>query len=226
MNGNFTWDPGEPFKDLNGNGRQDDGEGYDDANSNGQLDRQDLVDNTQEDQPEPFYDGDIYNDTGEPFIDLRDPLTGEYNGRWDPGEPFYDLPSSDGTSLINEFGDQLGYELTVTPTLNGKYDPPNGIFDEYELFTQFNPVVNEGSTQRLPVLYTWKIDGGRQVIMAVNGFTVIILLTINCTVPGQTEQFTMKITRVLMCRISSMMKVKRITSIITATTVGTTSTTS
>lgn len=155
LNGNGVWDSFEPFNDLNGNGVQDDGEGYDDQNLNGHLDRRDLIhtgnDGLLEDNPEPFWDGDIFYDTGEPFIDLPDPLTGVYNGRWDPGEPFWDLPSSNGAILVYS----LGFGEPPLPTLNGQYDPPNGIFDEYELFTAPNPDPTDYSR---PVIYTWPWD--------------------------------------------------------------------
>ncbi|MBD3167480.1 TonB-dependent receptor [bacterium] len=152
LNGNGVWDQGEPFTDLNGNGRQDDGEGYDDANGNGVMDQRDLIDNETEDRPEPWWDGDLWFDTGEPFIDLPDPITGEYNGSWDEGEPFWDLPTSNTTAfnqLERLFG--LGGGLG-TPTLNGKYDPPNGFFDEYELFTFYT------NDRDMPVGYTWNLE--------------------------------------------------------------------
>ncbi len=151
----------EPFTDLNGNGRQDDGEGYDDQNLNGRIDRRDLVDNTDtaEDTPEPFWDGDLWNDTGEPFTDLRDPITGEYNGVWDPGELFTDLPSS---GVLNMFGggfDELingGNGALPYPTLNGHYDAPDGLFNEYELFTY-----PSGDPQN-PVGYTYNLGAQGQ----------------------------------------------------------------
>ncbi|HEB84714.1 MAG TPA: TonB-dependent receptor, partial [Bacteroidetes bacterium] len=143
LNGNGVWDTGEPFEDLNGNGVQDDGEGYDDQNLNGRMDQRDLIDNVDEDRDEPFWDGDIWNDTGEPFIDLPDPITGERNGVWDEGEPFWDLPSSGAQFIILDpiTGSVIiisGRGGASIPTLNGQYDPPNGFFDEYELFTYWS----------------------------------------------------------------------------------------
>ncbi len=165
-NGYWTWidvnqngivdaaDTYEPFNDKNGNGRQDDGEGYDDSNLNGRMDARDLVDNTDtsEETAETFWDGDVWNDTGEPFIDLPDPITGQYNGVWDPGEKFWDLPSSEslvniGTFVIYGEGAVLG-----VPTLNGQYDPPDGFFDEYELFTYST------GDPSFPVGYTFDLD--------------------------------------------------------------------
>ncbi len=154
LNGNFTWDPGEPFIDYNGNGVQDDGEGYDDSNLSGFMDSRDVVDDQDTDQDEPFWDGDLFNDTGEPFIDLPDPLTGQYNGSWDPGEPFWDLPSSNTGQFFFAQGDGifLFSDVLGVPTLNGQYDAPNGYFDEYELFTRWsgNPAA--------PVGYTYDLD--------------------------------------------------------------------
>ncbi|MBS1260690.1 MAG: Protein oar [Calditrichaeota bacterium] len=162
--GQWTWndsnrngivDPGEaePFTDLNGNGYQDDGEGYDDMNLNGEMDRRDLVSNTNlnEETAEPFWDGDIWYDTGEPFIDLPDPVTGLYNGVWDDGEPFWDLPSSN--SQVTRQFNIPGQESTFgVPTLNGQYDPPDGEFDEYELFTF------QTGNPRQPVGYTYNLN--------------------------------------------------------------------
>jgi len=135
LNGNYLWDEDEPFVDVNGNGRFDYSEGYDDKNRNGRVDRRDLAyrDNRGNaiDVDEPYIDGDYWWDTGEPFIDEPDPVTGEFNGRWDPGEIWYDLPSS--ANLQTGAG---VWHLGEDMTLNGKYDPPNQMFDEYELFTR------------------------------------------------------------------------------------------
>ncbi len=154
LNGNRRWDEGEPFQDLNGNGVQDDGEGYDDQNMNGLMDRRDLIPVTNglpDDEIEPFWDGDLFYDTGEPFIDLPDPFTGAYNGRWDPGEQFWDLPSSN-TGLIIGGDFNIFFGGLGVPTLNGQYDPPDGFFDEYELYT-----FKTGNPQR-PVGYMWDLD--------------------------------------------------------------------
>ncbi len=158
-NNNGTYDPlidtFLPAWDKNGNGVPDDGEGYDDQNMNGRMDQRDLIhtgsNGLLEDTPEPFWDGDFYYDTGEPFIDLPDPRTGNYNGHWDPGEPFWDLPSSDGAILYYS----VGYGRLPFPTLNGQYDGPNNIFDEYELFTRPNPDPND---RNYPVIYTYNPD--------------------------------------------------------------------
>ena len=152
-NNNGTWD-GERFIDANGNGRYDGwGEGYDDRNRNGQMDRREIVDRTTEDwspldplrRGESFVDGDFWNDTGEPFHDLPD-TSGFYNGTWDIGETFYDLPSS---ATGNDF------VRSPVPTTNGVYDPPNGVFDEYEMFT-YPAELGFGMTPEFPVLYTWE----------------------------------------------------------------------
>jgi len=139
-NNNGEWD-GERFQDANGNGAYDGwGEGYDDFNLNGSIDHQMLFTDAQ-DTPEPFLDGDIAWDTGEPFTDLPDPETELYNGAWDDGEPWVDLP----TSYANPY---------VLPTLNNQYDPPNQIPDEYEFFTR--PASMEyGMDPRQPVIYNY-----------------------------------------------------------------------
>ncbi len=158
LNGDGVWQQGEPFTDYNGNGVQDDGEGYDDQNANGEMDKLDLVQTQSgvpDDDPEPFWDGDLYFDTGEPFIDLPDPVTGVYNGKWDEGEPFWDLPSSNaGFQLGSVLGlESLGGEQQfMTPTLNGRYDPPNNYFDEYELFTFFS------GDKSFPIGYTYDLE--------------------------------------------------------------------
>lgn len=139
-NGNGAWD-GERFQDANGNGRYDGwGEGYDDMNQNGRVDKQMLFEDAQ-DFAEPFVDGDFSFDTGEPFIDTPD-SSGIYNGQWDPGEIYFDLPSSFRGLYYPRF----------EPTRNGQYDPPNGAFDEYELFCL--PIeLAYGSDPEMPVLY-------------------------------------------------------------------------
>ncbi len=151
LNGNYLWDEGEPYTDTNGNGRFDYSEGYDDKNGNGHIDRRDLIPNTTNstDTWEPFIDGDAFWDTGEPFIDEPDPISGEYNGRWDEGEVFFDLPSS----LNPQTG--AGYLFLGTQMiLNGKYDGPNGGFDEYELFTRpANWSFNSDPSR--PIIYTF-----------------------------------------------------------------------
>jgi outer membrane receptor protein involved in Fe transport len=152
-NHNGHWD-GERFIDANGNGRYDGwGEGYDDKNRNGQMDRLEVVDRTTEDyapldpfrRGEAFVDGDYWFDTGEPFHDLPD-SNGFYNGVWDNGETFYDLPSS---ATANP------YVRSPVPTTNGVYDGPNGVFDEYEMYT-YPAALEFGMTPDYPVLYTWE----------------------------------------------------------------------
>lgn len=162
LNGNGRWDPAEPqlaeqdwnrngrwdgerFIDANNNGRYDGyGEGYDDKNRSGGMERRDLVNATNEDRIEPFVDGDYWFDTGEPFQDLPD-SSGFYNGLWDPGETWYDLPSSFQGPFLPR----------TTATTNGVYDGPNGAFDEYELFT-YPASLEFGTDPRYPVLYTWE----------------------------------------------------------------------
>jgi len=155
LNGNFQRDAGEPFTDKNGNGVFDTGEGYDDKDLNGKVNERDVqarVDNP--DIAEPFIDGDYWWNTGEPFIDEPDPITGLYNGVWDQGEIWFDLPSSAGTTV----GAGV-YALGTDITLNGRYDGPNflgnvPIFDEYELFTR--PADwNYNSDRSRPVLYMY-----------------------------------------------------------------------
>jgi len=162
LNGNGRWDPAEPqlneqdwnrngvwdgerFQDANSNGRYDGfGEGYDDKNFDGDIDRRDLYDRDNEFTGEPFIDGDYWNDTGEPFVDLPD-ANGLYNGTWDAGETWFDLPSSYvGNALFRG-----------TPTTDGVYNGPNNAFDEYELFT-YKADVGFGMDPRFPVLYTWE----------------------------------------------------------------------
>lgn len=153
LNGNYYWDPGEPFIDTNGNGRFDYSEGYDDMNLNGLIDTQEIMrlDNAGRliDDPEPYIDGDYWWDTGEPFIDEPDPITGEYNGRWDPGEIWFDLPSS--ANLQTGAGWRF---IGSNPVLNGRYDGPNGLFDEYELFCKPADWSYHSDRSR-PVIYTF-----------------------------------------------------------------------
>jgi outer membrane receptor protein involved in Fe transport len=142
-NNNGRWD-GERFIDANGNGVYDGwGEGYDDRNNNGQIDRQNVFDDA-EDVGEGLTDGDYYFDTGEPFIDQPNQF-GVYNGVWDAGESYLDLPSGyPGTDFAPR----------TNPTRNGVYDGPNGSFDEYEMFTKPASLVF-GMDPRQPVIYTW-----------------------------------------------------------------------
>jgi len=174
-NGNGRWD-GERFQDANGNGIFDgwnwsddngdgvcqsselnqgetvrnDGEGYDDKNLTGSNDLRDLQSRTDNpDAAEPFIDGDLWYDTGEPFIDEPDPVTGLYNGTWDTGEIWFDLPSSAGSTA----GAGL-YTVGTDMTLNGRYDGPNNLFDEYELFCQ--PATwSANAVRSRPVVYTY-----------------------------------------------------------------------
>jgi outer membrane receptor for ferrienterochelin and colicin len=133
-NGNGVWDEGESFTDSNDNGRWDMAEGFDDVNADGRINFQDVRDDN-EDLGEPFEDGDIFADTGEPFIDQPDPLTGRYNGEWDDGEIFFDLPSTEGR--FSRWLKNGAQGSMPEAGLNGHYDGPNFIFDEYELFTHF-----------------------------------------------------------------------------------------
>jgi hypothetical protein len=143
-NHNGTWD-GERFQDANANGRYDGtGEGFDDKNLSGGVDKRDLYNTANQTSGEPFVDGDYWNDTGEPFQDLPD-SNGYYNGMWDAGEVWWDLPSS-YTGVFTPRG---------VPTTNGVYDAPNNAFDEYELFT-VQAGAAFGMDPRYPVLYTWE----------------------------------------------------------------------
>ncbi len=141
-NGNGVWD-GERFQDANRNGRYDGyGEGYDDRNMNGTIDKKTNFTN-DEDTGEGLIDGDFAFDTGEPFIDSPD-ANGVYNGVWDQGEVWLDLPTSSS----------VGGGIRLQPTRNGQYDPPNNQFDDYELFCM--PAnLSFGMDPRLPVIYTW-----------------------------------------------------------------------
>jgi len=133
-NGNGAWDEGEVFVDANGNGLFDSAEGYDDINADGRINFKDVRDD-DEDLGEPFVDGDLFYDTGEPFIDTPDPVTGVYNGQWDAGEIFFDLPTTEGGYSRWLANGRRGPQ--PEPGLNGRYDGPNWIFDEYELFTRY-----------------------------------------------------------------------------------------
>lgn len=155
-NGNGLWD-GERYVDANSNGQYDGyGEGYDDVNQNGRCDVEMLFDNESEDTAEPYLDGDVWYDTGEPFIDEPQLIDGQlfYNGVYDFGEVYWDLPSS-YTQLFGVLG---------IPSLNGQYDPPNGAFDEYELFTRPNALAGNpeflqyGMDPSMPVSYSWDLD--------------------------------------------------------------------
>lgn len=149
-NHNFRYDEGEQYFDTNGNGKFDYSEGYDDTNGNGLVDKRDLQERiASPDEGEPFIDGDFYWDTGEPFIDEPDPITGEYNGRWNTGEIWFDLPSS--ANLATGAG---RYRLGTERTLNGVYDPPNGLFDEYELFTRYTDW-NSNADRSRPIYYSF-----------------------------------------------------------------------
>ncbi len=175
LNGNYLYDRGEPFTDKNGNGVFDYGEGYDDLNVNGQVDRRDLqARTTNNDDPEPFIDGDYWWDTGEPFIDEPDPITGLYNGGWDPGEIWFELPSSAGATTGPNIGSGL-YYIGTDRTLNGKYDGPNFLFDEYELFT--HPADwNFNSDRTRPVIYNFdEEEKGREwVDLTIDSLTSYI----------------------------------------------------
>ena len=128
-NSNGKWD-GERFQDANGNGQYDGyGEGYDDFNMNGECDIQMLFNNGDEDQPEPFYDGDLWYDTGEPFFDkprLNEAGEYVYNGIWDNDELWVDLPSSYSTFSVNRLGTyilpNIKYSLADAPP-----PPPTGL---------------------------------------------------------------------------------------------------
>ncbi len=134
LNGNGVWDLGEPLIDSDGDGIVM-AEGYDDINGDGRINFKDVRD-TDEDLPEPFVDGDYFWDTGEPFIDEPDPLTGQYNGIWDEGEIYFDLPSTEGAFMRwLRRGDPS--VPVPEPGLNGHYDGPDFEFDEYELFTSY-----------------------------------------------------------------------------------------
>ncbi len=138
LNGNSNRDSGEPFDDANGNGVWDgdylydsngnnrwdywergtsysgfDGdcltneivEGYYDSNRNGNYDE--YIYGVSGD--EPFIDGDIFNDTGEPFVDQKrieriDGMIVEVaNGYWDEGSGQYTVILKSGGIDYTEF---------------------------------------------------------------------------------------------------------------------------
>lgn len=167
-NHNGRWD-GERFQDANTNGHFDgmnwedkngngicesnelkagetvrkDGEGYDDKNLNGSNDKRDLMASNATDRAEPFIDGDWSWDTGEPFIDEPDPISGLYNGIHDANEVWIDLPGFGG--------------------LNGKYDGPRGYTlglnhypRPFELFTRPANSTEIQKDPSHPVIYTWE----------------------------------------------------------------------
>ena len=194
LNGNGIWDPaeqqlseqdwnrngrwdGERYQDANGNGQYDGyGEGYDDFNLNGACDIQMLFSSQTEDSFEPWYDGDLWYDTGEPFFDKpRMNEAGElvYNGIWDFDELWIDLPSS-YTSLFGIYG---------LPTLNGQYDGPNGYFDEYELFCRPNALAGNpeflqyGMDASEPVIYNFSADAHGSDWLSMNYYGMILQST-------------------------------------------------
>jgi hypothetical protein len=85
---------------------------------------------------------DLYFDTGEPFWDLPD-SNGVYNGICDENERWIDLPSSYYSPYMPR---------TVCST-NGLHDGPNGYMDEYELFCNFG---DDSAHLHCPVAYSWQ----------------------------------------------------------------------
>ncbi|MBK6764790.1 MAG: hypothetical protein IPG71_00380 [bacterium] len=124
--------------------------------------------------------GDLWEDTGEPFVDEMD-SSGSYNGVFDAEEPWVDRANEFGVNNVGVYdpwdpfldlnangywdaGEQW-FDLPSgfredglprgVPQLNYAYDGPNGEFDEYELFTISS---NQGPDPdpRVPVVYTWQ----------------------------------------------------------------------
>jgi hypothetical protein len=124
--------------------------------------------------------GDLWHDTGEPFIDQPD-SSGNYDGVFDAQEPWIDLPNEFGVNNIgvydlwDPFSDlnangywdagELWFDLPSgfrgagesrgIPVLNGEYDGPNNAFDEYELYT-YPSSLDASPDARLPVVYKWQ----------------------------------------------------------------------
>lgn len=128
---------GEPYADLNGNGKWDAGDPFRDTNGNGLFDaeRRDII---NEDQREPFQDGDI--SLGEPFTDIN------ANGVYDVGvdgfnialgpenqdlnrNSQYDSPDPDNWDRFIPYIDVNG---------NGVFDKANDRYDEGEFFVDLN----------------------------------------------------------------------------------------
>ncbi len=152
-NGNGKMDDGEQL--WGNSGERLDGDGYDDTNNDGKCNKKELF-ATSQDTPEPYIDGDYFYDTGEPFIDQPDPVTGEYNGTRDDNEYWVDLPSTNvGFGMIV---DTSSHSLRE-PTLNGKYDDPDGQPDEYELFCYPATPSQLRADPTRPVIYTGRWDG-------------------------------------------------------------------
>ena len=133
-NGRLDFDQGEPFTDFNNSGSWDDKELFTDGNNNGvyDIDRRDVF---EEDLPEPFTDGDI--NVGEPFVDVNQ------NGIFDRGIDRF-IISTDPTinqdlnfNSVYDGPDQFPTGLPgtyVDLNRNGRYDFPNGVFDDGEPF--------------------------------------------------------------------------------------------
>ena len=137
-NGQLDFNQGEPFTDVNSNGRWDNAEAFQDGNGNGVYDasRRDVF---AEDNPEPFTDGDI--NIGEPFVDVNE------NGVFDAGIDRF-IISTDATINqdlnFNSIYDGPNDIPTLLPgtyvdlNRNGRYDPPNSVYDEGEPFVDLD----------------------------------------------------------------------------------------
>ena len=98
--------------------------------------------------PEPYVDGDV--NLGEPFVDMNG------NEVYDEGIDYFDV-----TMDLNENGKYDGPDDLWTPGVpywdrnnNGEYNPPNGQYDEGELFSDLD-ATSRGSSHRHPSI-TWR----------------------------------------------------------------------
>lgn len=138
-------------------------EGYKDNNSDGHYKSNIYMDPEHYTYDEPYEDGDLYTDTGEPFIDEErwyqdssSPIgyTFKRNGKY---EDYYSLridkgvfnsgvPSGRDTLVI--YDQEIYLDLMSTkclstmeiPINNFYYDGPNGVFDEYEAYIKKLPL--------------------------------------------------------------------------------------
>ena len=139
------WNNGEPFYDSNDNGQYDaySGARYVDANFNGQWDWTDTNGNGRFDRTDVFelFFSDILIDVGvDGKANTHD--LGEGNGRYDNGEPFFDLIGDGEWDQADSFVDRTG-----DGTFNGgePFDDagPDGDFATYDP-GQWNGVYDVG----------------------------------------------------------------------------------
>jgi outer membrane receptor protein involved in Fe transport len=137
-NGSLEFDQGEPFTDRDNDGSWDTKEAFIDGNANGVYD-EDRRDVFEEDLPEPFTDGDI--NVGEPFVDVNQ------NGVYDSGIDRFIIstdPTVNQDLNFNSVYDGPGDVPTFIPgtyvdlNRNGRYDFPNGIYDQGEPYVDLD----------------------------------------------------------------------------------------